>query len=78
MKVVPWTVNDEKDMHMLLDMGVDGIISDKPWILRSVLEKRGVKLRTPAVNVKSPYHLNKDHVEQKDEHKVKGGADAAY
>ena len=78
MKVVPWTVNDEKDMHMLLDMGVDGIISDKPWILRSVLEKRDVKLRTPAVNVKSPYHLNKDHVEQKDEHKVKGGADAAY
>ena len=30
MKVVPWTVNNEKDMNMLLDMGVDGIISYKP------------------------------------------------
>ena len=78
MKVVPWTVNSEKDMHMLLDMGVDGIISDKPWLLRSVLEKRNVKLRKPVVNAKSPYHLDKDHAEQASEHKVKGGADAAY
>lgn len=30
MKIVPWTVNNEKDMNMLLDMGVDGIISYKP------------------------------------------------
>ncbi len=78
MKVVPWTVNDEKDMHMLLDMGVDGIISDKPWILRQVLEKCSMKLRAPVKDVQSPYHLTKDHIEQKIGHKVKGGADAAY
>lgn len=43
-------------MNMLLDMGVDGIISDKPWLLKQVLEKRNIKLHTPTVNVDSPYH----------------------
>lgn len=61
MKVVPWTVNNEKDMNMLLDMGVDGIISDKPWLLKQVLEKRNIKLHTPTVNVDSPYHTGTDH-----------------
>lgn len=61
MKVVPWTVNNEKDMNMLLDMGIDGIISDKPWLLKQVLEKRNIKLHTPTVNVDSPYHTGTDH-----------------
>lgn len=30
MKVVPWTVNEEEDIQRLLDLGVDGIISDYP------------------------------------------------
>ena len=30
MKVVPWTVNDVKSMQELIDMGVDGIITDFP------------------------------------------------
>lgn len=30
MAVIPWTVNDEEKMHELLQMGVDGIISDYP------------------------------------------------
>mgnify|MGYP003589104434 FL=1 len=56
MKVVPWTVNTESDMEMLIDMGVDGIITDKPWILRPALEKRGIKLPEPTVNIHSKYH----------------------
>lgn len=77
MKVVPWTVNNEKDMNMLLDMGVDGIISDKPWLLKQVLEKRNIKLHTPTVNVDSPYHTGTDH---KDTAPTKAGNsnDAAY
>jgi glycerophosphoryl diester phosphodiesterase len=30
MKILPWTVNDEKKMIALKEMGVDGIISDYP------------------------------------------------
>lgn len=63
MKVVPWTVNNEKDMNMLLDMGVDGIISDKPWLLKQVLEKRNIKLHTPTINVDSPYHTGTDQTQ---------------
>ena len=77
MKVVPWTVNNEKDMTMLLDMGVDGIISDKPWLLKQVLEKRNIKLHTPTVNVDSPYHTGTDHKDTAPT-EAGNGNDAAY
>lgn len=77
MKVVPWTVNNEKDMNMLLDMGVDGIISDKPWLLKQVLEKRNIKLHTPTVNVDSPYHTGTDHKDTAST-EAGNGNDAAY
>lgn len=77
MKIVPWTVNNEKDMNMLLDMGVDGIISDKPWLLKQVLEKRNIKLHTPTVNVDSPYHTGTDHKDTAPT-KAGNGNDAAY
>jgi glycerophosphoryl diester phosphodiesterase len=56
MKVVPWTVNNPSKMNMLLDMGVDGIITDKPWLLREVLINRGIAVAEPTVNAGSPYH----------------------
>jgi glycerophosphoryl diester phosphodiesterase len=37
MKVIPWTVNDEKDMLSLIAAGVDGIITDYPEKLIKVL-----------------------------------------
>lgn len=77
MKVVPWTVNNEKDMNMLLDMGVDGIISDKPWLLKQVLEKRNIKLHTPTVNVDSPYHTGTNHKDTAPT-EAGNGNDAAY
>lgn len=76
-KVVPWTVNNEKDMNMLLDMGVDGIISDKPWLLKQVLEKRNIKLHTPTINVDSPYHTGTDHKDTAPT-EAGNGNDAAY
>lgn len=36
-----WTINDPAEMNRLLDQGVDGIITDRPRLLRSVLEERG-------------------------------------
>ena len=42
--VVPWTVNDPADMRRLVDLGVDGCITDYPDRLRSVLAGRGLRL----------------------------------
>lgn len=35
-----WTVNDPLDMHRLLGMGVDGIVSDRPDVLNAVVAER--------------------------------------
>lgn len=37
-----WTINDEHDMAGLVDLGVDGIISDRPSVLARVLASKGV------------------------------------
>ena len=39
-KVIVWTVNDGSEMRALLDIGVDGIITDRPDVLRYVMEER--------------------------------------
>ena len=46
--VIVWTVNDPKDMSRLIDMGVDGIISDRPDLLRTVAAGKGITLPRPA------------------------------
>ncbi|WP_346356018.1 glycerophosphodiester phosphodiesterase [Azotosporobacter soli] len=76
MKVVPWTVNDPKKMNMLLDMGVDGMISDKPWLLHEVLIQRGIKVAAPSVNLKSPYHTGTAIVTGETKVTKKGGDSA--
>ena len=42
--VLPWTVNEPADMEMLIDAGVDGLITDYPDRLRRVLAARGKPL----------------------------------
>jgi glycerophosphoryl diester phosphodiesterase len=44
--VIVWTVNDQSTMHRLLDRGVDGVVTDRPDLLREVLIARG-QWRTP-------------------------------
>lgn len=36
-----WTIDDPAEMEGLLDLGVDGIMSDRPAVLKDVLERRG-------------------------------------
>jgi glycerophosphoryl diester phosphodiesterase len=45
--VVPWTVNDEPNMRRLVQMGVDGVITDYPDRLRKVLADLGMPLPAP-------------------------------
>ncbi len=40
-----WTVNEEVDMRRLLDMGVDGIMTDYPERLTRVVSETGMRLR---------------------------------
>lgn len=75
-KVVPWTVNSPDKMNMLLDMGVDGMISDKPWLLRKVLIDRGMAVAEPTINVNSPYHTGTDIVTGSTKTAKKGGDSA--
>ncbi len=37
-----WTIDDSAAMHQLLDLGVDGIMTDEPSVLRTVFRERGL------------------------------------
>jgi glycerophosphoryl diester phosphodiesterase len=37
-----WTINDVPEMDRLVDLGVDGIVSDTPTVLVERLKERGV------------------------------------
>ena len=37
-----WTVNEKPDMHRLLDLGADGIVTDRPDLLYEVITEREV------------------------------------
>ncbi len=41
LQVHVWTVDDPAEVETMLDLGVDGIMTDRPAMLRELLEKRG-------------------------------------
>jgi glycerophosphoryl diester phosphodiesterase len=38
-----WTINEPGDMHALLDLGVDALMSDVPAVAAAVLRERGLR-----------------------------------
>lgn len=40
LRVIPWTVNDPKDMERAIALGIDGLITDYPDRLRAVLKAK--------------------------------------
>jgi glycerophosphoryl diester phosphodiesterase len=41
LQVHVWTIDDEATMDELLDLGVDGLMTDRPTVLKQTLERRG-------------------------------------
>jgi glycerophosphoryl diester phosphodiesterase len=52
LRVVVWTVNKPEDMARMIEIGVDGIISDRPDLLRQAAGAKGIGL--PAGSPVSP------------------------
>jgi glycerophosphoryl diester phosphodiesterase len=50
--VLAWTVNEPARMTQLMDMGVDGIVTDRPDLLRAEMQRRGLPL--PAATPVAP------------------------
>jgi glycerophosphoryl diester phosphodiesterase len=44
LKVVVWTVNTPEDIARMIDIGVDGVISDHPDLLRKIAAEKGIAL----------------------------------
>jgi hypothetical protein len=49
-KVHTWTVDDPAEMEQLLDLGVDGIFTNQPGVLRGIVDRRTGQTARPAVD----------------------------
>lgn len=47
LQVLAWTVNEPAQIEAMLDLGVDGIVSDRPDRVREAMAKRGMPLPAP-------------------------------
>jgi glycerophosphoryl diester phosphodiesterase len=42
LRVIPWTVNEPADIERVLDLDIDGLITDYPDRAREILRRRGI------------------------------------
>ena len=47
LQVLAWTVNEPARMAAVFDMGVNGIVTDRPDLLREEMKRRGMVLPAP-------------------------------
>lgn len=52
LQVLAWTVNSPADIARALDLGVDGLVSDRPDVVRQEMQRRGLAL--PAASPVQP------------------------
>ena len=45
LRVIPWTVNEKEDLLHMLDLGVDGIITDFPNEFKPIIEEMEIEIR---------------------------------
>lgn len=45
LKVLVWTVNQPEQMARFVEMGVDGLVTDRPDLAADLLKKRGIRIR---------------------------------
>ncbi len=46
--VLTWTVNNPEQIAKMMDLGVDGIVSDRPDLVRAEMQRRGMRLPRPS------------------------------
>jgi glycerophosphoryl diester phosphodiesterase len=44
-QLIPWTVNNEQEMKRLIGLGVDGIITDYPDVLRDLMKELDIEIK---------------------------------
>jgi len=49
LSTVVWTVNEPTHIDVMLELGVDGIISDRPDIVRTAMKSHDMPLPQPAL-----------------------------
>jgi glycerophosphoryl diester phosphodiesterase len=47
LQVLAWTVNTPEEIERVLDLRVDGVISDRPDLVREAMRRRGLALPAP-------------------------------
>ena len=53
LKVVPWTCDDPATLKTLMDLGVDGIITDYPNRVRDIMASKGCGFPRPTPSAES-------------------------
>ena len=46
-RVLAWTVNEPAQITRVMDLGVDGIVTDRPDLVREAMQRRGLPLPRP-------------------------------